>query len=192
MKKVIGMFAVLAFAGNMASAELLKNVKYNGSLDVKNVTGQKSVVAAKSDFSNTTTRAMLGVNFDLNEDINAQVTAVKTDYRKYGSDNGQTIDNITANVTFAEAYVGLKNVLYLNHKFGRQFYGNAGDIVIYYGPTFAGNNNVANYSVSALDGWYGDWAKGKWAVTGLMAKVNELSANTPSRIVAMSFCEPRS
>jgi len=181
MKKVIGMLAVLAFAGNLASAELLKNVKYNGSLEVKSVTGQKSVVAGKADYSNTNTNLMLGVNFDLNDDINAQVTAVKNDYRNYGT-AGQTVDGITASTLFAEAYVGLKNVLYLNHKFGRQFYGNAGDIVIYYGPTFSGANNVANFSVTSLDGWTADWSKGKWAVTGLAAKLNENSTTNPKDV----------
>ena len=182
MKKVIGILALLVFAGNIASAELIKNMKWTGGAEIKNATGQKSVVAGKSDWSNTFSRFTLGANFDLNEDINAQVTAVKSDYRKYGSDNGQTVDGITANVLFTEAYVNLKNVLYLNHKFGRQYYGKAGDMVIYYGPAFSGNNTVANFTVSALDGWYGEWNKNKWTVTGLAAKVDENSATNPQDI----------
>ncbi len=183
MKKVIGIVALLVFAGNIASAELLKNVKYNGSMEIKNVTGQKSVVAGKADFSNTNTRAMLGVNFDLSDEINAQVTAIKSDYRYYGDDStGQNVDALTANIRFAEAYVSLKNVLGLNHKFGKQFYGKAGDMVIYYGPSFGGNNAVANFNVSAIDGWYADWNQGKWTVTGLAGKVDELSTTNPQDI----------
>lgn len=183
MKKVIGILALLALTGNIASAELLKNMKWTGGAEIKNATGQKSVVAAKSDWSNTFSRFTLGANFDLNEDINAQVTAVKGDFRKYGDAAGsQSVDNITANVLFTEAYVSLKNVLWLNHKFGRQYYGKAGDMVIYYGPTFGANNGVANFAVSALDGWYGEWMKNKWTVTGLAAKVDENSTTNPQDI----------
>lgn len=182
MKKVIGILALLALTGNIASAELLKNMKWTGGAEIKNATGQKSVATGKADWSNTFSRFTLGANFDLNEDINAQVTAVKSDYRKYGSDNGQTVDNITANVLFTEAYVNLKNVLWLNHKFGRQYYGKAGDMVIYYGPGFGANNGVANFSVSAIDGWYGEWMKNKWTVTGVMAKLDENSTTNPQDV----------
>ena len=183
MKKVIGILALLVFAGNIASAELLKNMKYNGSMEIKNVTGQKSVAVGKADFSNTNTRLMMGANFDLSDEINAQVTAIKSDYRYYGDDStGQNVDALTASIRFAEAYVSLKNVLGLNHKFGKQFYGKAGDIVIYYGPAFGGNNTVANFNVSAIDGWYADWNKGKWTVTGLAGKVDELSTTNPQDI----------
>lgn len=182
MKKVIGILALLALTGNIASAELLKNMKWTGGAEIKNATGQKSVAVTKADWSNTFSRFTLGANFDLNEDINAQVTAVKSDYRKYGSDNGQTVDGITANVLFTEAYVNLKNVLYINHKIGRQYYGKAGDMVIYYGPAFGANNGVANFSVSAIDGWYGEWMKNKWTVTGLAAKVAENSATNPADV----------
>jgi hypothetical protein len=181
MKKVIGILALLVFAGNIASAELLKNMKYNGSIEIKNATGQKSVVGTKADWSNTFSRFTLGTNFDLNDDINAQVTAVKGDFRKYGT-GAQNVDAITASVIFSEAYVNLKNVLYVNHKIGRQYYGKPGDIVIYYGPGFGANNGVANFSVSAIDGWYGEWMKNKWTVTGLAGKVNELSTTNPQDI----------
>lgn len=183
MKKVIGILALLALTGNIASAELLKNMKWTGGAEIKNATGQKSVVAGKADWSNTFSRFTLGANFDLNDDINAQVTAVKSDFRKYGDAAGsQSVDNITANVLFTEAYVGLKNVLYINHKIGRQYYGKAGDMVIYYGPTFGANNGVANFSVSAIDGWYGEWMKNKWTVTGLAAKRNENSTTNPKDV----------
>lgn len=181
MKKVIGILALLALTGNIASAELLKNMKWTGGAEIKNATGQKSVVGTKADWSNTFSRFTLGANFDLNEDINAQVTAVKSDFRNYGT-NAQNVDNITGNVFFTEAYVSLKNVLWLNHKFGRQYYGNAGDMVIYYGPGFGANNGVANFSVSALDGWYGEWNKGKWTVTGLAAKLDENSTTNPQDV----------
>ncbi len=178
MKKVIGMLAVLAFGSSMASAELLKNLKYDGSLEVNSVTGQKSLTPGKSDFSNINSRLMLGLNFDLNEDLNAQVTAVKSDYRYYGT-NSQTVNDLENNITFAEAYVNMKNVLWINHKVGRQFYGKAGDIVIYYGPSYQNTGAIANYTVSSLDGWYGEWNKDKWMVTGLAGKVSENSLISP-------------
>lgn len=169
------MLAVVAFASSMASAQLLKNFKYTGNLDVNATSGDHSIVATKASFSNINSRLMLGMNFDLNDDVNAQVTAIKSDYRYYGTDS-QNVDALTANIKFAEAYINLKNVLGINHKVGKQFYGKPGDIVIYYGPSYQNlDTAIANFTVSSLDGWYGEWAKNKWTVTGLAAKVTENS-----------------
>lgn len=175
MKKVIGILAVVAFAANMASAELLKNAKYSGSLEVKSVTLNNTTfdADAKMNHSETAPRVTVGVNFDLNDDVNAQITAVKFD-NQYGkvATAGQTIDNVTASVMFSEAYVNLKNLFGINHRLGRQYYGNAGDMVIYYGPS---TNEVSAFSVSALDAWYGEWKQDKWTVSALMGKVTENS-----------------
>ncbi|MBI4801129.1 MAG: alginate export family protein [Elusimicrobia bacterium] len=185
MKKVIGILVVVAFASSIASAELLKNVKYNGSVEVKSVTignlGASLSTSFDTDlkikYSQTLPRVTLGINFDLNDDVNAQVTAVKID-RKYGDTSttaGQTIDNITNKVMFSEAYLNLKNVIGINHKVGRQYYGKPGDIAMYYGPS---SMNFATFVIAALDAWYGEWKKDKWTVTGLVGKVTESNSTT--------------
>lgn len=178
MKKVIGMLVVVAFASSMAGAELLKNLKYSGTMDVKATSGDHSVTATKASFSNVNSRISLGMNFDLNDEINAQVTAEKTDYRNYGTAS-QSVDGLTASIFFSEAYINLKNVFGVNHKIGKQFYGKPGDIVIYVGPSYGPVGALANFSVSSLDGWYGEWKKDKLTVAALAAKVSENSATTP-------------
>lgn len=174
MKKVIGILAVVAFAANMASAELLKNAKYNGSVEVKSVTVANYPgfdADLKQKYSQTTSRVMLGVNFDLNDDVNAQLTAVKCDYRNYGTAS-QDLNTLQSNVKFEEAYMNLKNVFGVNHRLGRQFFGNPGDMVVYFGPT---SNLGQAYSASALDAWYGEYKKDKLTVGALMGKVTENS-----------------
>ncbi|MBU2575354.1 MAG: alginate export family protein [Elusimicrobia bacterium] len=176
MKKVIGILAVVAFASSIASAELLKNVQYSGSVEVKSVTTDNYPgfdKDLKNKHSETMPRVILGINFDLNDDVNAQVTAAKLD-RQYGdtSTAGQTIDNATSVIVFSEAYLNLKNVIGINHKVGRMHFGNPGDIVVYFGPS---PTAVAAFSVSALDAWYGEWTKDKWTVAALMGKVVENS-----------------
>src|SRR3989339_1693597 len=178
MKKVIGILAVVAFAANMASAELLKNAKYTGSIEVKSVTVNNypgfDADNLVNNHSETMPRVMLGVNFDLNDEINAQITAVKCD-NQYGNNPntaGQSIDNVTAAVMFSEAYMNLKNVFGVNHRIGRQYYGNSGDMVIYFGPS---SNLGSSYSVSALNAWFGEWKKDKWSATALIGKWQENS-----------------
>src|SRR3989339_266687 len=94
MKKVIGILAVVAFAANMASAELLKNAKYTGSIEVKSVTVNNypgfDADNLVNNHSETMPRVMLGVNFDLNDEINAQITAVKCD-NQYGNTGDMVI-----------------------------------------------------------------------------------------------------
>ncbi|MCG2725616.1 MAG: hypothetical protein L6420_05045 [Elusimicrobia bacterium] len=182
MKKLVGIITVLALFTSVASAELLKNFKYDGSILVKNVTVDNTNFDKDTEdkYSNTKTRVVFGMNFDLNEEANAQVTFAKynrtwNDQAGTGVQSEEDIDNLTANIDVAEAYLNLKGVLGLDHKVGRQFYGNEGDIVIYYGPSAM--KSVA-YAVQALDAWSGVWKKDKLTVTGVMGKVNDFSATT--------------
>lgn len=169
MKKVIGMLAVVAFASSMASAELLKNFKYNGSIEVnmRDINNGDFNKKLYDNSDNTRTRVMIGANFDLADDVSAQVTAVKN-ARNYGnasqSVSGGTIDTFF----FEEAYLNLKGVLSLDHKVGRQYYGNPGDLVIYFGPSMQPYMNTL--PVSGLDGWTGWYGKDKLSVHGIMAK----------------------
>ncbi|MFA6433057.1 MAG: alginate export family protein [Elusimicrobiales bacterium] len=169
MKKLMGMLAVVAFATSMANAELLKNFKYNGSVEV-NMRDVNNADFNKKTFdesNNTLSRVMIGANFDLNEDVNAQVTAVKN-ARNYGNAKqtvaGGTIDSFN----FEEAYLNLKGVFGADHKVGRQYYGNAGDMIVYYGPLMMPYVNAL--TVNAIDGYTGWWKQDKWAVNAILAK----------------------
>jgi hypothetical protein len=185
MKKVIGMLAVVALANSMASAELLKNFKADGNVEVNaySVNNKDFNKDASDKTANTDTRVMLNMGFDLNEDVNAVVSAVKLN-RQYGTGHENT-DNLTANVFFEQAYLNLKNVFGIDHKLGRQYYGNAGDMVIYYGPATMPYTAKFTPSISAIDGWTG-WYKFNvlnrdWNVNAIIAKENNGGTTYPSK-----------
>ncbi|HAN04946.1 MAG TPA: hypothetical protein DCQ25_06835 [Elusimicrobia bacterium] len=182
------MLALVALVGNIANAELLKNFKYDGKIEV-NAYNQNNADFNKdlNDKSGAVdTRLMLNAGFDLNEDVDAVVTAVKNN-RKYGqaaetatSDNVATTTGILDVVTFEQAYLNLKGVLGLDHKLGRQFYGEAGDMVVYYGPQMW--PYTSPMAVTAIDGWTG-WHKltglGRdWDMHAIIAKEVRGNGNT--------------
>jgi len=181
MKKVIGMLALLAFVGNVASAELLKNFKADGKIEVNayqvnNAADYNKDAADKKN--DVDTRVQINAGFDLNEDANAVVSVVKND-RQYGSAS-QDANTITTKLFFEQAYINLKGVLGFDHKLGRQYYGNEGDLMVFYGPTawpYQSVRNVALQSmpVSALDGYTGWYKTGKWDIHGVLA--NAANAN---------------
>ncbi len=181
MKKVLAITAVLALLTSVASAELLKNFKYDGSLEVHSVSvnnGTNYNSDAEDAYAQTLTRLMIGMNFDLTDDVNAQVTAIKND-RMHGT-GAQTMNGVQNLITFQEAYLNLKNVFGINsQKIGRQFYGNPGDLVIYYGP-LGWPYNLA-LTVNALDAWSAVYSKDKLTVTALCGKQKETGdTGTPS------------
>jgi hypothetical protein len=179
MKKVIGMLAVVALANSMASAELLKNFKADGNIEVNayntnNMDFDKTTSDAKSFVD---TRLMLNTGFDLNEDVNAVVSVVKND-RQYGSgaQNVTGANGILDLVQFEQAYLNLKGVIGMDHKVGRQYYGNAGDMVIYYGPKM--QPYISKMPVTAIDGWTGWYKNGNWDVNAIVAKEKQGATTT--------------
>ena len=184
MKKLIGILALLALV-NTANAELLKNFKYDGKITVDAYSAKNTAdfYSKKGDTaSDANTRVELNAGFDLTEDVNAAVSAVKCD-RQYGN-NSQTVAGGTIDAfTFEQAYLNLKGVLGIDHKIGRQYYGSEGDLVIYYGPRnfpYAYNATPANaLSVSGLDGWTGWYKNDKLTVHGLVAKQKQGAASRP-------------
>jgi hypothetical protein len=165
MKKVIGILALLVFAGNIASAELLKNFKYDGKIEVNAYTTNNENDTnsdAKDKTSDVDVRVQLNASFDLTDDVDAVVSAVKCN-RQYGNAAGESVAAGTADGFFMEqAYLNLKGVLGLDHKIGRQYYGNAGDLVVYYGPSISlwdttagiGSNQLGMIGLDAWTGWY--------------------------------------
>lgn len=174
MKKLLSLAIAAAFAATAlpAKAEILKNLKTSGEIEVQSLNMHNTDLdSAQNDTQNQSrTRVMYGMNFDLVEDVNAQLSLVKND-RLYGAtaNPGQNVDNLTANVFVSEAYVNLKNVIGINHKLGRQYYGDPGDLIIYYGPNRFPYN--LGMGVTAIDAWVGNWSKDKLGITGIVAKV---------------------
>ena len=168
MKKVTVMLALVALVGNIANAELLKNLKTDGSIEVNaynlNNADFNKKLNDKSGFVDT--RVMLNAGFDLTEDVSAVVSAVKNN-RQYGQAS-ENVDAITANVFFEQAYLNLKGVIGIDHKLGRQYYGTAGDMVVYYGPLMWPYTSVM--TVNAIDGWTGWHKVGNFDLHAIIAK----------------------
>lgn len=195
MKKVIGILALLVFAGNIASAELLKNFKYDGKIEVNAIATNNELDAdsdAKDKTNDVDVRVQLNASFDLADDVTAVVSAVKAN-RQYGNATGETVAAGTADGFLMEqAYLNLKGVLGFDHKVGRQYYGNEGDLIIYYGPRsmpYMWDNTPSNVldpvGLDAYTGWY---KTGKLDIHGILAKVTQGAAqpDTDTNLVGVS------
>lgn len=175
MKKAIGLLAAGLFCWQTAGAELLKDFKYDAKVEVLSVTADNALTLdgktlPNDRFSDTRARVTLGASFAPTEEIDAVVTAVKCD-RQYDSTAQQTVAGGTIDAfRFYEAYLKLKGVLGIDHKVGKQFYGKAGDLVIYYGPS---GWSTRIMGAASLEGWTGVWKRDKLTVTGLAAKYKE-------------------
>lgn len=184
MKKTIAMLALLGLLGNTASAELLKNFKYDGKI-VINAAATNNVSDANSDAKDTTSdvspRVEINAGFDLNDDVNAIVSAVKCD-RQWNAAGQKVAAGTIDSFQMEQAYLNLKGVLGFDHKVGRQYYGNEGDLVVYYGPkNMPYAYNVATpLSVTGLDAYTGWYKTGKLDIHGILAKVANVNvAATP-------------
>jgi hypothetical protein len=167
----------------MANAELLKNFKYNGTVEVNayNINNADFNKNADDKIGDVDTRVMINAGFDLNDDVNAVVSVVKNN-RQWGtgSENANAIQN---NLFFEQAYLNLKGVLGMDHKLGRQYYGNPNDLVIYYGPKMWPYNPTL--TVAALDAWTGVYKYNDFTFTGLLAKESNAGA-APDKDVNIS------
>jgi len=176
MKKLLTAVTAVAILSSVASAELLKNFKYNGSLEVNgyNINNADFDKNVSDKYGDVDTRLMLNMGFDLNDDANAVVTIVK-DNRQWGTEseriNGDATNDegILNNLYIDQAYLNLKGVIGIDHKVGRQFYGNPGDLVIYYGPKMW-PYQVKFGDVSAIDAWVGTYNYKDWTFTGILGK----------------------
>ena len=181
MKKLTGMLlaASLIALALPAKAEIFKNLKTTGELEVLSVFGKNVADASNSlsdDYRNTQTRLIFGLSFDLLDDVHSNVTLTKNN-RYYGQINrekgyvtysgmayeyipdsrGENLDDLINNIYVDEANVVVDNFLGLgNFKIGRQFYGDEGDLVVYYGP----KHGAETLQIDSLDAMRLDFVSG--------------------------------
>jgi len=170
MKKVIAMLALVALVGNVANAELLKNFKATGQIEVNayNTNNADFNKKANDKTGKTDTRVQINAGFDLNEDVNAVVSAVKCN-RQYGQAAESAITGALDAFTFEQAYLNLKGVFGLDHKLGRQYYGEAGDLIVYYGPAMWPYTSAITLAQPAIDGWTSAYKYGNWDFGAIIA-----------------------
>ena len=197
MKKLLGTSLALALIvfSSPAHAELLKNFKMGGQIDLQatsadNVTDfatrAENPPGGKTNndrIGDVQTRLMLNTDWDLLDDVHSKVSIYKND-RTWGTPGGNPIPpplGTNAQPLLSGAGSGVANNIFISQAafkidkiggqvdatFGRQYFGNSGDMIIYFGPT-----DKASYglSVNSIDAIRADWSSDKVAVTGLFGK----------------------
>jgi hypothetical protein len=185
-----------------ANAELFKNLKISGQLDVqatsaRNVTdfatrpdqGDLAQPGNNDRIGDAHTRTMLSADWDLLDDVHARITLVKggegaagAGHDVYG-ESADTLDNVTARTLVQEANVKIDKLAGLfDTTIGRQFYGEPGDLIVYYGP----RNNYGQ-RVDSLDAFRFDWKGEHMSVTGIAGRTTDgavLAANSAATTAA--------
>ena len=140
MRKLLGLAlaAAVLFGATSAKAEILKNFKADGQLYLLGVYDKNTQNAVNDINSQTLPKLYLGMGFDLLDDVHAKVTFSK-DNIYWGSysagGKGESIFyGLLYSVYMDEAYVAIDNMFdKFSGKVGRQYYGQEGDMVMYYG-----------------------------------------------------------
>jgi|GEM_PF-3376858 len=187
MKKLLGSTLALGLLfPAVANAELLKNLKLSGDLEVDATQLNNGTDFSKTPYEDVgavQTRLMLSADWDVLDDVHGRVTLVKND-RTWGSAPqavGGTAGSIEANVIAQEAFVKIDNLFgSVALKAGRQYYGEAGDNVIYFGP-----RNDFGLTVTAIDGANFVWSGDKLSANVLLGTITGtgLATNTGSASV---------
>src|SRR5882762_7742797 len=134
-------------------AELLKNLKTDGSLEFRSfgIDNETDRNPAIDDYrSETRTRLLFGGSFDVLDDVHGRVALRKND-RVFGNGTQRSFDGFntsaSANLFIDNAYVKIDKVFgAVDMTLGRQYYGDPNDPVIYFGP-----NNDDLLSVGTID-----------------------------------------
>lgn len=167
MRKTLGIALALALiVPGPASAELFNNLKISGSLDIQNTSARNvmdfqtnadvggtagtGTVTRNDRIGNTLTRTMLQMDWDLLDDVHAQVGFMKND-RAYGTTGPagnqavtaagghQTITatggaDVAGNIAVHLANVKIDKLMgRFDVTLGRQHYGEPGDLMFYVG-----------------------------------------------------------
>ncbi|MFI5350654.1 MAG: hypothetical protein ACHQ2Z_13995, partial [Elusimicrobiota bacterium] len=170
MKKLLGSTLAMALlVPTMANAELLKNLKVSGELDVDAVSANNVTdfnTAKYDDLSTVQTRLMVHADWDVLDDVHAHVSIDKLN-RNWGT-GPESLTVVQGALTVDESYVKIDKLFGgLDTTLGRQYYGDQGDLVIYFGP----KSNLYGMPITALDGARFDWKGDKTGVTVLASKV---------------------
>ena len=161
MKKLLGLAITLALVipSGLANAELFKNLKGSGNLDLQGVSARNITdfnTGANDRLGTMMTRVVAGLGWDLLDDVHAKITLRKND-RAWGraasnlqaGTNDQAIDAAgVLGATFVnEAYVKIDKLFgAVDTTIGHQFWGESGDLIAAWGP-----KNVYGLYVTALD-----------------------------------------
>lgn len=189
-KKLLGSTLALAMVlpfGQANASELFKGLTFGGQIDLQataaqNVTDFRTRAGTTNGndrIGDAQTRVLLNAGWTILDDVSAMVTLRKND-RTWGTaggtaqaapSNSQAVDaaGILGNVFVDQAYFKIAKLAgAVDATFGRQFYGESGDAVVYFGPS---DKALYGLPVQALDAARFDWSNDMLGVTGIVAKV---------------------
>lgn len=195
MKKLLGSTLALAmFLPTGANAELFKNLKISGQLDVqatsaRNISDfvtrpvQGSLTNGRNDrIGHVQTRTMVSADWDLLDDVHARISLVKGasgNERLYGT-GSQSLNGVQDNTMVHEASVKIDKLFgLLDTTIGRQYYGEEGDLIIYFGP-----RDNYGLTVSPLDAFRFDWKGEHMTVTGVAGRTADNVSGVSSTLGA--------
>ena len=171
MKKLLGLLlaAMIAFP---ASAAVIKNVEITGEVQ----TIASDVKYSMYDFYNrgAKTRALAGLSFNVVEDVKANLLFQYVyawgdkNYTNNGFENAKGMKLANANLVFSNLFDALEVTV------GRQFYGEDGSAIIYFGPNHY-NAEGLGYA-SALDAAKAVYSNDTMTATVIAGKVADVSA----------------
>ncbi|MBI4054736.1 MAG: hypothetical protein HY402_01230 [Elusimicrobia bacterium] len=181
---VLGLGLVYA-AGLSAQAEILKNLKTSGQIDVQafSVNNEQDLTGTLSDKENQVqSRVTAGLSFDLLDDVHAKVYLRKNN-RLYGNAGERVLDGAANtgalnNLWVDQASLKIDELIgSYDVTLGRQFYGDPGDLTIYFGPAgiSAAGLRVTSVDIGRVDATHWD---DKLAVTAIGGKITETGTPT--------------
>jgi len=197
------------------AAELFKNLKLDGQIDVDGITSRNILdFATRQDqtganvgagvtnndrLGNVQERLMLGLDWDLLDDVHGKVSITKND-RTWGTagdnaaganpavnGNSQTVNaagaNVLGSIVVDQAYFKVDKVFgAVDTTIGRQYYGTAGDLIIYIGPS---DKPEYGNPTNAIDAFKANWSNDKVGVEALAGELKgTLITNVPTAGVA--------
>src|SRR6266849_3379933 len=138
VKKLASLCFALALVYSIslpARAELLKNFKTDGSIEVKSLSidNETDRNGSADDYrGETRSRIMVGGSFDLLDDVHSRVLLRKNN-RLYGQ-TAENVNGVETALSVDNANVKIDKVFgHVDLTMGRQFYGNSTDLLIYFG-----------------------------------------------------------
>lgn len=183
LKKLASLSFALALVYSIslpARAELLKNFKTDGSIEVKTfgIDNETDRNPSVDDYrSDVRTRIQVGGSFDLLDDVHARVQLRKNN-RVYGQ-AAENANSVQTALSVDNAYVKIDKVYkHVDLTMGRQFYGSGDDLNIYFGPLPDDLLSVLAVDVFRADADLNGWAKFT-GIAGKTAETTGVSATTP-------------
>lgn len=195
MKKLLGLLLVLALVVP-AKADILKNLKSTGEIQVIGDSVNREFMGPGGSYSNITLRVLYGLNFDLAEDVKANLTMAY--YNMWGQNTGssymginhtgRSLQDYLNEVDLIEANVVLSNLFdCLEAKVGRQFYGDEDSAIIYLGPNHYNTRQLDYRQAKSVDAAVISYAGEMVSWGFIYSKVNELdtAANLDATILGL-------